>query len=67
MQSGGPDLWSVSTGFAYQGADRWQMGVILDHRPTSEQEVSYCETLKILVDQMHDRAAFPPEGYCGQR
>jgi hypothetical protein len=46
-------IWSVSTGFAYQGRDRYTVGVILDHAPTDEEMVSYCETLKLIADTMH--------------
>jgi hypothetical protein len=54
-ERGGPERWSISTGFAFQGADRWTVGVILDHDPTSaEGEIaSYCATLTLIVDKMH--------------
>jgi hypothetical protein len=53
---GGPEMWAVSTGFAYQGADRWSISVILDHEPDKSEIVSYCETLKLIADHMLDRS-----------
>lgn len=50
-ERGGPEHWSVSTGFAMQGSDRWTVGVILDHEP-GDLVASYCETLKLIVDSM---------------
>lgn len=46
-------LWSISTGFAFQGRDKYTIGVVLDRMPTDEEMVSYCETLKIIADSMH--------------
>jgi hypothetical protein len=51
-ERGGPEHWSISTGFAFMGADRWTVGVILDHEP-GDEVASYCETLKLIVDKMH--------------
>jgi hypothetical protein len=53
-ERGGPEYWSVSTGFAFQGADRWTVGVILDRQPTTEQIASYCASLTLIVDKMHE-------------
>ena len=47
---GGPARWSISTGFAFHGADRWSINVILDQQPTTEQLTSNCETLKLIAD-----------------
>jgi len=47
---GGPARWAISTGFAFHGADRWSINVILDQQPTTEQLVSNCETLKLIAD-----------------
>ena len=52
---GGPDQWGISAGFAYQGADRWFVNVVLDHMPTNEELQSHCETLKLIADEMLDR------------
>src|SRR4029077_7001399 len=51
-ERGGPEHWSISTGFAFQGADRWTVGVILDHAPSEEQIASYCASLTLIVDKM---------------
>jgi hypothetical protein len=56
---GGPDLWGVSSGFAYQGADRWFVNVLLDHRPDDEEIASYCASLKLIADTMLDRGDTP--------
>lgn len=50
-ERGGPQRWSVSTGFAFHGADRWSISVLLDYEPTGEQITSYCETLKLIADR----------------
>lgn len=57
---GGPETWWIGTGFAYQGADRWQIGVILPREPTENDQRSYCATLNLLVDFMRDPAARSP-------
>jgi hypothetical protein len=50
---GGPQTWSVSTGFAFQGSDRWTVAVLLNREPSKEEVTSYCATLNIIVDDMH--------------
>lgn len=50
---GGPEIWSISTGFAFQGSDRWTVAVLLDRKPTEEDVTTYCATLGIIVDHMH--------------
>lgn len=57
---GGQGSWAVSTGFAYRGTDRWQIGVVMNREPTTEQQESYCATLNLLVDFMRDPAARSP-------
>jgi hypothetical protein len=49
---GGPDQWSISTGFSFVGNDRWFINVLMDHQPTMEETVSYCEALKLIGDKM---------------
>lgn len=51
-ERGGPERWSVSTGFAFAGADRWQVSVVLDHAPVEDEIASHCATLLLIVDQM---------------
>lgn len=57
---GGPRTWSVSTGFAFQGSDRWTVSVLLNREPTTEEVTSYCATLNIIVDDMHGEETGPP-------
>lgn len=59
-QIGGSQFWSVSTGFAYEGSDRWTLAVLLDHNPSTEDVSSYCATLILLVDFMRDPDAHSP-------
>jgi|KBSMisStandDraft_5_1062788.scaffolds.fasta_scaffold208852_2 hypothetical protein len=47
---GGPARWSISTGFAYHGNDRWGINVIVDQQPTEEQIATHCATLKLIAD-----------------
>ena len=48
-------MWGVSSGFAFQGADRWFVNVLLDHSPNNEEIASYCASLKLIGDRMLDR------------
>lgn len=49
---GGPDTWGISSGFAFQGGDRWFVSVALSHDPSAEEIASYCESLKLIADRM---------------
>jgi hypothetical protein len=49
---GGAPVWSISTGFAYAGRDRYIIAVILDYEPNNDALQSYCETLKVIADTM---------------
>ena len=51
---GGPELWGISSGFAFQGAERWYVNVVLNHAPTDEELQSFCESLKLIADKMLD-------------
>lgn len=57
---GGPDAYSIATGFAYYGSDRWQIGVVMLRQPDHDDIVSYCATLNLLVDFMRDPASRSP-------
>ena len=59
-QRGGGAQHSISTGFAFQGSDRWTVGVILTHRPDDGELISYCETLNLIVDYMRRPDARSP-------
>ena len=49
---GGPSSWSLSSGFAFHGSDRWQIAVILDQPPDKAQLDSHCATLRLIADQV---------------
>jgi hypothetical protein len=51
-QRGADPIYSISTGFAVGGSDRYTVGVILTHQPDQGQLVSYCEVLNKIVDHM---------------
>jgi hypothetical protein len=53
-QRGGPVIWSISTGFAHAGSDRWMVSVILTTEPAPEDVESYCATLELIVAKMLD-------------
>jgi hypothetical protein len=57
---GAGDQYSISTGFAYQGSERWTLAVLMDRKPTDEEMISYCETLNLLVDFMRNPDARSP-------
>lgn len=55
QRRGGVDEWAISSGFAYQGADRWVVSVWMGREPNGEEINSYCESLKLIADKMVDR------------
>lgn len=57
---GAGDTFAISTGFAYQGSERWVVSVIMDRKPTDEEMQSYCETLNLLIDFMRNPDARSP-------
>lgn len=59
-QRGEPYTWKVITGFAMDGGDRWNLGVITGHEPSQQETQTYCETLLAIVDWMRDSDADPP-------
>lgn len=52
-ERGGPDLWAISTGFAFQGNDRWVVSVVLPKEPTPAEVESFCQAAKLIVDSMY--------------
>jgi len=60
QERGGPDLWGVSSGFAFQGAERWYVNVMLDHMPTADEIDSHCLALKLIADRMLERDEVHP-------
>jgi hypothetical protein len=65
-QRGEPAVWSISTGFAYEGPSRWVISVLLEREPTMEEQISYCATLEAIVDHMHGGGENLPEGLIWQ-
>jgi hypothetical protein len=61
-ERGGPDLWSVSSGFAFSGIDRWFVSVVVNHRPSDDEMVSYCASLKLIADRMLNSSGNAPGG-----
>ena len=57
QERGGPGLWGVSSGFAFQGADKWFVNVMLDHAPTDDEVAAYCGSLKLIADRMLERGS----------
>jgi hypothetical protein len=52
QERGGPDLWSVGRGFAYQGDARWSVNVVLSRMPDTAEIASFCESLGLITDKM---------------
>jgi hypothetical protein len=52
QERGGPELWGISSGFAFAGTDRWFVSVVLSHEPSNDEIVSYCQSLKLITDAM---------------
>ena len=59
-QRGADPVYSISTGFAFQGSDRYTVAVLLTHKPDDGQLISYCETLNLIVDYMRRPEAKSP-------
>jgi hypothetical protein len=57
QERGGPELWGVSSGFAFQGSDRWFVNVVLQRPPTAEEIGVYCDALKLIADRMLERGS----------
>ena len=51
-QRGADPTYAISTGFAFQGSDRWTISAVMTHKPDDGQIASYCETLQLIVDYM---------------
>lgn len=60
QERGGPDLWGVSSGFAFQGRDRWYVNVLLEHMPSDDEVAAYCASLKLIADRMLERGEVHP-------
>jgi len=49
---GGPWLWSISAGFAFQRSDRWSVAVVLPAEPSEDDIRSYCEAISLIINKM---------------
>lgn len=58
----GPEMWGISSGFAFQGADRWFVNVVVSAKPTEDQIATYCESLKLIADRMLERGGQVHQG-----
>lgn len=48
----GPDMWSVSTGFAFHGSARWYIAVAMTAKPSDAEITTHCEALKRIADDL---------------
>lgn len=64
-QRGEPLTFFISTGFAYEGDDRWTVGVSISHEPNSAEVQSYCEVLNLVVDYMRSPEQLEPPAFPG--
>ena len=59
-QRGVDAFYAISTGFAFQGSDRYTISVLLHRHPDDGELASYCETLNLIVDYMRRPDAKSP-------
>jgi hypothetical protein len=57
--------WSISTGFAYHGGDRWIVAVHMDRIPDATSIAAYCEVAQRIVDHMQRPEQTPSPTYPG--
>jgi hypothetical protein len=55
QERGGPALWGVSSGFAFQGEARYYVNVIVETLPTDDEVAAYCAVLKLIADRLVER------------
>lgn len=51
-ERGAPEQWSISTGFAAGGNERWNVSVILEQEPSEDEITSHCATLMLIVERL---------------
>jgi hypothetical protein len=51
-ERGGPDMWSVSAGFAFHGSARWYIAVAMSTKPSDTEIAAHCEALKRIADSL---------------
>jgi hypothetical protein len=52
--------WAITSGFAFEGNQRWTLGTVMTRQPTDEEIRSNCAILQAIIDFMHGDAA-PPD------
>ena len=52
QERGGPEMWGISSGFAFQGSERWFVSVVLTHAPSDDEIASFCASLKLIGDRL---------------
>lgn len=50
---GGALTYSITTGFAYDGNDRWVIGIHRDAKISKDEFFEYCIALQMFVDYLH--------------
>lgn len=58
-QRGEDYTYAVVTGFAFEGGDRWSIGVTMQRVPTAQEIESNCAVLSAIIDFMHGSAPPP--------
>jgi hypothetical protein len=58
-QRGEDYTYAITTGFAFEGTERWTIGVTLPHEPSAEQQQSNCLLLQTIIDFMHGMGPAP--------
>ena len=59
-QRGEDYSYAITTGFAFEGQQRWTIGVVLNHMPSDEEMQTNCLLLQTIIDFMHGIAP-PPD------
>jgi len=59
-QRGEDYTWAITTGFAFEGQLRWNIGVVMNREPTAEEMQTNCLILQTIIDFMHGIAP-PPD------
>jgi hypothetical protein len=52
--------YAVTTGFAFEGQDRWSIGVIMNQEPSEEDMQADCHLLQAIIGYMHGMGP-PPD------
>jgi hypothetical protein len=58
-QRGEEYTWAITSGFAFEGNQRWTIGTVMAREPTDEEVRSNCAILGVIIDFMHGDAPAP--------